>query len=152
MKSGSPFIARNELWVASGYVTESDVSPFAVDNLLYYTAVVMKTERLLGGFETLLLLAVIRLDGAAYGVIVREELRAQAGKDVAVGAIYTGLARLEQRGLVESWAGDPTRERGGRAKRFYRATASGVRAIKDTQTAIRKLSSGLKLEKQIWST
>jgi len=119
---------------------------------LSYTAVEMRTERLLGGFETLLLLAVIRLDGNAYGVTVRRELREQAGKDVAVGAIYTGLDRLAQKGLVESWAGDPTPERGGRAKRFYRVTASGIRAIKDTQTAIRKLSSGLKLKKQIWST
>ena len=123
-----------------------------MDVLLYYTAVVMRTERLLGGFETLLLLAVIRLGGLAYGVTVRAELKEQAGKDVAVGAIYTGLDRLEKRGFVESWTGDPTPERGGRAKRFYRATASGIRALKDTQTAIRKLSSGLKLEKQIWGT
>lgn len=148
----TPVLARDELWLVSGYATEADVSLLVMDDVLYYTAVVMKTERLLGGFETLLLLAVMRLDGAAYGVTVREELRAQAGKDVAVGAIYTGLARLEQRGLVESWAGDPTPERGGRAKRLYRATASGIRAIKDTQSAFRKLSSGLKLEKQIWST
>ena len=111
----------------------------------------MSTERLLGGFETLLLLAVIRLDGQAYGVTVREELKTQAGKDVAVGAIYTGLDRLAQKGFVESWAGDPTPERGGRAKRFYRVTAAGIRAIKDTQSAIRKLSRGLTLEKQIWS-
>src|SRR6516162_5536620 len=123
-----------------------------MDVLLYYTAVVMHAERLLGGFETLLLLAVIRLDGLAYGVTVRDELKEQGGKDVAVGAIYNGLDRVEERGLVESWAGDPTPERGGRAKRFYRVTANGIRAIKDTQTAIRKLSSGLKLEKQIWST
>jgi DNA-binding PadR family transcriptional regulator len=123
-----------------------------MDVLLYYTAVVMHAERLLGGFETLLLLAVIRLDGLAYGVSVRSELKEQAGKDVAVGAIYTGLDRLEQKGFVESWTGDPTPERGGRAKRFYRATASGIRALNDTQTAIRKLSRGLKLEKQIWST
>jgi PadR family transcriptional regulator, regulatory protein PadR len=116
-----------------------------------YSAVVMNTQRLLGGFETLLLLAVIRLDGEAYGVNVREELKKQAGKDVAVGAIYTGLDRLAQKGFVESWAGDPTPERGGRAKRFYRVTASGIRAIKETQNAIRKLSSGLTLEKQIWS-
>ena len=112
----------------------------------------MSSERLLGGFETLLLLAVIRLDSRAYGVTVREELKKEAGKDVAVGAIYTGLDRLEQRGFVESWFGDPTPERGGRAKRFYRVTASGIRAIKETQDAIRKLSSGLKLEKLIWST
>ena len=125
---------------------------FVMNMFLYYTAVVMRKERLLGGFETLLLLAVIRLDGLAYGVTVREELKEHAGKDVAVGAIYTGLDRLEQKGFVGSWTGDPTPERGGRAKRFYRATASGIRAIKDTQAAIRKLSSGLKLEKQIWST
>ena len=117
----------------------------------YYSAVVMNTERLLGGFETLLLLAVIRLDGEAYGVNVREEFKKQAGKDVAVGAIYTGLDRLAQKGFVESWTGDPTPERGGRAKRFYRVTADGIRAIKETQKAIRKLSSGLTLEKQIWS-
>ena len=83
---------------------------------------------------------------------MRKELKEQAGKDVAVGAIYTGLDRLAQKGFVESWAGDPTPERGGRAKRFYRVTASGLRAIKETQKAIRKLSSGLTLEKQIWST
>jgi DNA-binding PadR family transcriptional regulator len=138
---------------ASGYASQGgDISSLVKDAILYYTAVVMKTERLLGGFETLLLLAVIRLDGLAYGVTVREELREHAGKDVAVGAIYTGLDRLEQKGFVESWTGDPTPERGGRAKRFYRATANGVRAIKDTQAAIRRLSSGLKLEKQIWCT
>ena len=111
-----------------------------------------KDEHEYGGFETLLLLAVIRLDSRAYGVTVREVLKKEAGKDVAVGAIYTGLDRLEQRGFVESWSGDPTPERGGRAKRFYRVTARGIRAIKETQYAIRKLSSGLKLEKLIWST
>lgn len=112
----------------------------------------MKNGRLLGGFETLLLLAVIRLDDQAYGVTVREELRKHAGKDVAVGAIYTGLDRLAQKGFVESWAGEATPERGGRAKRFYRVTAAGIRAVRDTQDAIKKLSSGLKLEKRIWST
>jgi PadR family transcriptional regulator, regulatory protein PadR len=112
----------------------------------------MSSERLLGRFETLLLLAVIRLDDRAYGVTVQEELKREAGRDVAVGAIYTGLDRLEQKGFVESWSGDPTPERGGRAKRFYRVTARGIRAIKETQKAIRKLSSGLTLEKQIWST
>ena len=112
----------------------------------------MSDRDYLGEFEHIVVLALLRLEDRAYGVTVREELRTQAGKDVAVGAIYTGLARLEQRGLVESWAGDPTPERGSRAKRFYRATASAIRAIKDTQTPIRKLSSGLKLESQIWST
>jgi PadR family transcriptional regulator PadR len=125
--------------------------PLGIVLNLYYTVVLMRDQRLLGGFETLLLLAVIRLDKLAYGVTVREELKREAGKDVAVGAIYTGLDRLEQKGFVESWSGDPTPERGGRAKRFYRVTASGVRALKETQNAIRKLSSGLTLEKLIWN-
>jgi DNA-binding PadR family transcriptional regulator len=114
--------------------------------MLYFSAAVMRTERLLGGFETLVLLAVIRLDGLAYGVTLREELKKHAGKDVAGGAIYTGLDRLGQKGFVESWTGDPTLERGGRAKRFYRVTASGVRAIKDNpgcdSEAIKRLETG----------
>ena|SRR5215471_15029066 len=78
-----------------------------MDVLLYYTAVVMHAERLLGGFETLLLLAVIRLDGLAYGVSVRSELKEQAGKDVAVGAIYTGLDRLNRKVLWNPGPGIP---------------------------------------------
>ena len=145
----SPTLSLAWVWGAVGRCWTGAVD---TGSPLYYSAVVMSSERLLGGFETLLLLAVIRLDNCAYGVTVREELKRVAGKDVAVGAIYTGLDRLEQKGFVESWYGDPTPERGGRAKRFYRATARGIRAIKETQYAIRKLSSGLKMEKLIWST
>jgi hypothetical protein len=61
-----------------------------------------KTNRLLGGFENLLLLAILRLDDRAYGVAIRQELFDRAGKDVAVGAIYTSLDRLEHKGLVQS--------------------------------------------------
>src|SRR5436189_6441013 len=81
----------------------------------YYNAVVMKTPRLLGGFENLLLLVILRLDDRAYGVAIRKELLDEAEKDVAIGAIYTGLDRLEQKGFVHSWSGEPTPERGGRA-------------------------------------
>jgi DNA-binding PadR family transcriptional regulator len=100
-------------------------------------------NRLLGGFENLLLLAVLRLDDRAYGVAIRRELFDQAGKDVAIGAIYTGLDRLEHRGLVESWTGEPTAERGGRAKKFYRVTAQGKRALNHTHEMLRRLSAGL---------
>ena len=109
----------------------------------YYTAVVMKTIRLLGGFENILLLAVLRLDDRAYGVAIRQEILHQADKDVAVGAIYTGLDRLEHKGFVKSWTGEPTAERGGRAKKFYRVTAQGKRALNDTNEVLRRLSSGL---------
>ena len=85
----------------------------------------MEDIRLFGGFESLLLLAVLRLGERAYGVTIRQELLARAKTDFAMGAIYTGLSRLERKGFVESWLGEPTAERGGRAKRFYR-TASTI--------------------------
>jgi len=105
----------------------------------------MSKHRLLGGFETLLLIAILRLDNRAYGVTIRQELIDRADKDVAVGAIYTGLERLEKKGFVKSRYGEPTPERGGRAKRFYRVTALGVTALQETQTAIQNLSEGLDL-------
>jgi len=109
----------------------------------YYNAVVMRAPRLLGGFENLLLLVILRLDDRAYGVAIRKELLDEAEKDVAIGAIYTGLDRLEQKGFVHSWSGEPTPERGGRAKKFYRVTAQGKRALQETHRAIHRLSTGL---------
>jgi PadR family transcriptional regulator PadR len=105
----------------------------------------MRNTRLLGGFESLLLLSVLRLGERAYGVTIRRELIERAGKDVAVGAIYTGLERLARRGLVESWQGEPTAERGGRAKRFYRVTATGLHAVNDKHQAMQGLIEGLDL-------
>jgi DNA-binding PadR family transcriptional regulator len=103
----------------------------------------MRAPRLLGGFENLLLLVILRLDDRAYGVAIRKELLDEAEKDVAIGAIYTGLDRLEQKGFVHSWSGEPTPERGGRAKKFYRVTAQGKKALQETHRAIHRLSSGL---------
>jgi len=105
----------------------------------------VKSYRLLGGFESLLLLAILRLDERAYGVTIRQELLDLADKDVAISAIYTGLDRLEQKGFVESQLGEPTAERGGRAKRFYRVTSTGLSAFNDTQRAIQSLLDGLNL-------
>ena len=107
-----------------------------------YNAVVMDSNRLLGGFENLLLLTILRLDERAYGVAIRQELIDRAEKDVAIGAIYTGLDRLEQKGFVESWSGEPTPERGGRAKKFYRVTAQGKKALREMHRAIHRLSLG----------
>lgn len=109
----------------------------------------MSSDRLLGGFEHLLLLAVVRLEENAYGSTIRRELLDRAGKDVAVGAIYTGLDRLEEKGFVESWIGEPTAKRGGRSKRFYRLTNGGHRALMDIDHAIRRMSSGVRFEKGI---
>jgi len=118
-------------------------APFDITPANYYNAVVMRTPRLLGGFENLLLLVILRLDDRAYGVAIRKELLDEADKDVAIGAIYTGLDRLEQKGFVHSWSGEPTPERGGRAKKFYRVTAAGKKALQETHRAIHRLSTGL---------
>jgi DNA-binding PadR family transcriptional regulator len=94
----------------------------------------------LGRFEHFLLLAVLRLGDDAYGMTIRRELAQHTGREVAVGAIYTALARLEARGLVQSRLGDPTPERGGRAKRYYRVLAAGKKALDRTQSALIRLS------------
>lgn len=105
----------------------------------------MSNGRLLGGFESLLLLSVLRLGERAYGVSIRQELIEKAGKDIAVGAIYTGLDRLAKKGLVESWRGEPTAERGGRAKRFYRVTAAGLKALNHKHQSMQGLLDGVDL-------
>jgi len=120
---------------------------FDKPSFLYYVAVVMGSDRLLGGFEHLLLLAILRLEGNAYGTTIRRELIECAGKDVAVGAIYTGLDRLEEKDFVASWVGEPTAKRGGRGKRLYRVTPAGRHALAEMNRAIRHLSDGLLAEK-----
>ena len=73
----------------------------------------------LGDFEQLILLGVLRLGDEAYGVAIRQEIHRRSGRDVSINAVYTTLDRLERKGLLESWVGDPTPERGGRRKKFY---------------------------------
>ena len=103
----------------------------------------------LGEFEQLVMLAVLRLDDEAYGTSIREELKARAERDVSPGAIFTTLERLESRGLVTSRYGEPTAERGGRSKRFYKLTADGRRAVVRALRSVRRMVQGLepKLER-----
>lgn len=96
----------------------------------------------LGRFEHLLLLAVIRLGDGAYGMTIRRELAQHTGRDIAVGAIYTALARLEAKGLVQSRLGPPTPERGGRAKRFYRVLPAGRKALAEAEQILLRLARG----------
>jgi PadR family transcriptional regulator, regulatory protein PadR len=120
---------------------------YLIDSLrqYYYNVVIMKTDRTLGGFESMLMLTVLRLGEQAYGVTIRRELLTKAKKDVAIGAIYTALERLERKRFVESWLGEPTSARGGRAKRYYRLTARGSKVLNETQRAIQGLMVGLSL-------
>ena len=103
----------------------------------------------LGDFEQLVMLAVLRLDDEAYGTSIREELKVRAERDVSPGAIFTTLERLESRGLVSSRYGEPTAERGGRSKRFYKLTADGRRALTRALRTVRRMVQGLepKLER-----
>ncbi len=93
----------------------------------------------LGEFELMLLLAVIHLGEEAYGVPISRELEAQRGRDVAVGSVYAALERLETKGLVASSLGDPTPERGGKAKRYFRITKEGLRQVHETRRVLTRL-------------
>jgi PadR family transcriptional regulator, regulatory protein PadR len=92
--------------------------------------------RLLTDFELMILLATLRAGNDAYGVVIAREIERTGRRQVLLGAVYTALDRLERNGLVSSSIGDPTPERGGRAKRFFRVTARGLRAVKETQQAL----------------
>jgi PadR family transcriptional regulator, regulatory protein PadR len=105
----------------------------------------MAATSALGEFEQVVLLAILRLGDNAYGVTIRREIAACTERDPAPGALYTTLDRLEDKGLVTSRYGDPTPERGGRAKRYFTVTARGVRAVARAQRAYQRLLKGLVL-------
>jgi PadR family transcriptional regulator len=105
----------------------------------------MVTTPALGEFEQVVLLAILRLGEEAYGVTIRREIAKCTEREPAPGALYTTLDRLEEKALVSSAYGDPTPERGGRAKRYFTVTASGVRAVARAQRAYQRLLKGLAL-------
>jgi len=98
---------------------------------------------LLGSLEHLVLLALIRLKSNAYGMTVRREIEERTGRNISIGAVYTTLERLQTKGYVSSLVGEPTAERGGRAKRLFRIEADGERALRASQEAIRQMTIGL---------
>ena len=97
----------------------------------------------LGGFEFMVLVALLRLGDQAYGVTIRQELETRTGRAVSIGAVYATLNRLEAKRYVKSRFGDPTPERGGRSKRFFRVTKPGEAAVKRSYEATRRLVAGL---------
>jgi PadR family transcriptional regulator, regulatory protein PadR len=99
----------------------------------------------LGEFEQIVLLAILRLGDQAYGVSIRAEIASCTEREPTPGALYTTLDRLEDKGLVKSRLGDPTPLRGGRAKRYFTVTRSGVEAIASAQRAYERLLRGLRL-------
>ncbi|HTC43626.1 MAG TPA: PadR family transcriptional regulator [Steroidobacteraceae bacterium] len=98
----------------------------------------------LGSLEHIVLLAVMRLGSEAYGMMVRREIERATTRDVSIGAVYATLTRLESKGFINSFQGEPTAERGGRAKRYFRMTAEGKGALRSAHDIILKMSAGLK--------
>ena len=90
----------------------------------------------LGDLEHLVLLALLRLGERSYGVPILEEIAARTGRTVSRPAVYIALRRLEAKGLVKSRLGDPTPERGGRAKRYFTLTAAGHRQLHASREAL----------------
>jgi PadR family transcriptional regulator, regulatory protein PadR len=97
----------------------------------------------LGEFEYAVLLAVLHLEEGAYAVPIREVIEQRTSRPVARGALYTGLDRLEAKGCLKSRMGDPSEERGGKARRYYAVTAAGMKAIRATHEAFASLTKGL---------
>lgn len=93
----------------------------------------------LGEFELLILLTVIHLGDEAYGVPISREIEKRRGRGVSVGSVYAALERLEQKRLVVSELGDPTPERGGKAKRYFRVTKEGLRQVHKTRQVLSSL-------------
>ena len=93
-------------------------------------------QRLLTDFELMILLAILRTGDEAYGVRIADEIGRIGRRTVLLGAVYAALERLERNDLVLSSVGEPTPERGGRAKRFYEVTPRGLRAVKQTQESL----------------
>ena len=97
----------------------------------------------LGELEQLLLMALLRLEGEASGVRLREELEDRAGRSVLPGAIYTVMERLADRGLVTSFTSDATPERGGRRRKVYRLAPDGERELARSYRQVHRLAEGL---------
>jgi DNA-binding PadR family transcriptional regulator len=100
-----------------------------------------KPVNYIGEFEELVLLAILSQGENAYGVPIRQALEEATGRSVTIGSLYTTLSRLEEKGLVRSRVGEPTAERGGRAKRYYEVKGSAKSTLRDVQAARERLKS-----------
>lgn len=97
----------------------------------------------LGEFEQLVLLAIMQLDGDVYGVAIMDEIERRTGRAVSRAAVYVTLRRLEQKDLVSSWMGEPSPERGGKARRLVKVTPAGRQALVDSRQALDRMWRGL---------
>ena len=106
-------------------------------------------EKFLGEFEQFLLLGILKLKDKAYGASIRQLLSEVIERDVSIGAMYTTLERLENKGLVNSRVGEATAERGGRAKKYFSVTAKGQKALRRSKNALGLMWQGLALKDEL---
>ena len=99
----------------------------------------------IGELEHIVLLVLARLTDEAYGMAIADEIEARTGRRVVAGAVYSALDRLERKGMVASQMGQPTKERGGRAKKFYALREPGLEALRRSQEMLQALWDGLDL-------
>lgn len=101
---------------------------------------------MLGEFEYLLLTAAARLGEEAYGAAIRQEIAEITDRHCSIGALYTTLDRLEEKGFIKTWMGPATPQRGGRPKRMVRVTAKGIQAAAAFYNAVMRVSRGVSWE------
>lgn len=101
---------------------------------------------ILGEFEQLVLLALLRLGNGAYGAALLREIRSRTGREVALGTLYMTLGRLEQKEMVCAYVGEPTKERGGRRRKHYLLDTDGKRALGRAYRTLRTMAEGLESE------
>ena len=97
----------------------------------------------LGDFEQLVLLALFRLGADAYGATVRREIETRAGRQLSISSVYTTLERLERKGFVRSWIGEPTPQRGGRRRKHFELLPPGARALREAYEAFAGMAAGV---------
>jgi PadR family transcriptional regulator PadR len=103
----------------------------------------MRKREYLGQLELMVLLAVMRPARDAYGVLISKEIADKSGREVALASVYAALERLERKGLVRSSLGEPTGERGGKARMYFEPTPSGISEARIARTTLMRLSRGL---------
>ena len=101
---------------------------------------------IVGEFEHLVLLALVRLGNGAYGAAIRREIRERTGRDAAIGTVYMTLGRLEKKKMIVSYVGDPTPQRGGRRRRHYLIDAAGQGALGRAYRAFAAMAEGIEPE------
>lgn len=103
----------------------------------------MRKREYLGQLELMVLLSVMRPGGNAYGVLISRDIAAKSGREVALASVYAALERLERKGYVSSSLGQPTAERGGKARIYFKPTAAGIKEAREARAMLLRLSDGL---------